>query len=106
MVRSVLKSCSKSIMNTAKINIKALTRDELQGKLVEQGLKKYRADQVFDWIYAHHAGSFEEMTNISRPEREALAARFVISMPNITHVEVSSDGTRKFLFSLEDNHTI
>jgi 23S rRNA (adenine2503-C2)-methyltransferase len=94
------------IMKTPAINIKSLSREELRSRLIEMGLKKYRADQILTWIYTHYALSFEDMTNIKKTERDALAAVFVIQAPKILRTEVSADGTRKFLFALKDKHTI
>jgi 23S rRNA (adenine2503-C2)-methyltransferase len=91
---------------TEKMNIEAFSREELQARLIAMGLKKYRADQVLTWIYTHHALSFDAMTNIAKPEREILASAFFISKPSIIRTEVSADSTRKFLFQLEDRHTI
>ncbi len=93
-------------MSTEKTNIKSLSRDEFSALLVDQGLKKFRADQVLSWIYAHYARSFDEMTNIAKPERTQLASSFYIRVPKIVRTETSHDGTRKFLFELEDKHTI
>ena len=93
-------------MTISKANIKLMTREDLQARLSELNLKKYRTDQIFKWIYTHHASSFEEMTNIAKPERQLLALHFFISIPKIIRAEASSDGTRKFLFQLEDNHTV
>lgn len=73
---------------------------------MELGLKKYRAGQALDWIYRHHATSFRGMTNISKPERELLDARFYIPELILQKTEISGDGTKKFLFGLEDGHTI
>jgi 23S rRNA (adenine2503-C2)-methyltransferase len=93
-------------MTAAKTNIKSLTREELQDRLLAMGLKKYRADQVFAWIYTRYALSFEDMTNIAKAERSLLASVFVIPSLKIARTEVSRDGTRKYLFELEDRHTI
>jgi len=93
-------------MAVQKINIKSLTRDELQASIVELGLKKYRADQLLTWIYTHHARTFDDMTNIAKTERGQLSSCFCISLPQIIRTEISSDGTRKFLFNLEDGHTV
>jgi 23S rRNA (adenine2503-C2)-methyltransferase len=87
-------------------NIKSLTRQDLQARLALLGLKRYRADQVLKWIYSYHASSFEEMTDIAKTERGLLASLFAISSPKIAGTEVSRDGTRKFLFELEDRHTV
>jgi 23S rRNA (adenine2503-C2)-methyltransferase len=92
--------------NSAKINVKSLSRDELRYRLVAMGLKKYRADQVFAWLYQQYALSFEDMTNIKKPERDLLASVFLLSRPRILKTEHSHDGTRKFLFALEDKHTV
>jgi 23S rRNA (adenine2503-C2)-methyltransferase len=93
-------------MESSNVNIKSMSREELQERLVEAGFKKYRADQILSWIYSRHASSFDEMTNIAKQERALLAETFFISAPKVVRTETSSDGTRKFLFALEDGHTI
>jgi 23S rRNA (adenine2503-C2)-methyltransferase len=93
-------------MISSKPNIKSFTPDELALRLVAMGLKKYRAAQVFEWIYRNHATTFEEMTNIAKTERGLLASAFTISFLSKLQEERSTDGTRKFLFGLEDTHTI
>lgn len=89
-----------------KISIRNLTFDELKTTLGSMGLKGYRAGQITSWIYQHYAVSFEEMTNIAKAERDRLAAAFSLTAPSLLRAERSSDGTRKFLFGLEDGHTI
>jgi 23S rRNA (adenine2503-C2)-methyltransferase len=93
-------------MNSPKINIKTMTREELQAKLLDMGLKKFRSGQILSWVYLHFARSFEEMTNIPKAERSILSAVFYISTPNIVRTQLSKDCTRKFLFTLEDGHAI
>ena len=93
-------------MISSKPNIKSFAPDELASRLVEMGLKKYRAAQVFGWIYQNRASSFEEMTNIAKAERSLLSDAFCITSPAVVRTELSKDGTRKFLFELEDRHTI
>ena len=93
-------------MSSQITNIKSLSLLELEARLTAMGLKKYRARQIFDWVYAKLARSFDEMTNIAKTERDLLASAFVITSLNPLTVESSSDGTRKFLFRLEDSHTI
>jgi 23S rRNA (adenine2503-C2)-methyltransferase len=94
------------IMGFSKINIKTLAPEELREILTKHALKKYRVEQIYTWLYAHHARSFEEMTNIAKAEREMLSQIFDISALGIIRTETSSDGTRKFLFQLVDGHTI
>jgi 23S rRNA (adenine2503-C2)-methyltransferase len=94
------------LMEITRQNIKMLIPDDLEGRIVGMGLKKYRAAQVFQWIYGRGAESFDEMTNIAKAERTLLADRFFISAIRVLKTEVSVDGTRKFLFELEDKHTL
>jgi 23S rRNA (adenine2503-C2)-methyltransferase len=93
-------------MISGKINIKSLSREELLAHIVDQGLKKFRVDQVLRWIYTHHARSFNDMTNIAKQERTKLASYFYISCPKIIKSQTSHDGTKKYLFELEDGHTV
>jgi 23S rRNA (adenine2503-C2)-methyltransferase len=93
-------------MTTTRTNLKSLTQDELQSRILALGLKKFRADQIRKWIYTNSVLSFDDMTNIAKPERNLLSTVFFISAPAIMRTEVSKDGTRKFLFQLEDGHTI
>jgi 23S rRNA (adenine2503-C2)-methyltransferase len=65
--------------------------------------KKFRTDQILDWIYNKHVFNFEEMTNISKEAREQLAENFTISSPEIVDIQKSKqDDTTKFLFKLND----
>jgi 23S rRNA (adenine2503-C2)-methyltransferase len=93
-------------MTAAKIPIKSLSLNELRERLSSMDLKEYRAGQIFSWIYQRHAVSFSEMTNIAKGERELLDSIFAITAPATLLVERSSDGTRKFLFELSDQHTV
>lgn len=93
-------------MTGTMFNIKALSPDELAAEFIRMGLRKYRAAQVFDWIYRKRAQSFGQMTNIAKPERALLENRFSIPEIAVVRRETSSDGTQKFLFGLEDGHTI
>jgi 23S rRNA (adenine2503-C2)-methyltransferase len=93
-------------MKSNRENIKLFLPANLEANIVGMGLKKYRATQILEWIYRKHAATFEEMTNIAKAERSMLAERFYISNPRVLTVERSLDTTRKFLFELEDRHTI
>lgn len=94
------------LMHTLQTNIKRYTLDELIQGLTNKGFRKFRATQIFEWIYKNHATTFSEMTNIAKAERELLQKVFVLSSPRLSRVEQSVDGTRKFLFELEDGHRI
>jgi 23S rRNA (adenine2503-C2)-methyltransferase len=70
------------------------------------GEKKFRAKQVWEWLWVKSAKSFDEMSNLSKPLRERLAAEFVIHPLLVDKTQVSTDGTIKSAFRLHDSHLI
>ena len=87
-------------------NLKGLTIEELQEFFLEIGEKKFRAKQVYEWIYKG-ALSFDEMTNLSKDLRDKLKENAYISNLDIEVVQQSkTDGTRKYLFGLGDGNAI
>jgi len=84
------------------VDIKDFCLDELVSFLGGLGKEGYRAKQIFKWIYQKGAVSFDEMTNLSKDFRGELAERSAIGVLEAERVEVSADGTKKFLFRLED----
>lgn len=92
-------------MDKGKPNIRRLTQEELTAYFDEMGEKPFRARQVWDWLWLHHAVGFEEMTNLSRELRGKLEAHFSFPAVKVDHVQRSTDGTMKSSFLLEDgNH--
>jgi 23S rRNA (adenine2503-C2)-methyltransferase len=89
-----------------KTDLKNLTLPALEQFLQGQGKERFRALQIFKWIYQQDADSFEEMTNISKELRTELAATAVISNLKPEMVEEGSDGTRKYLFTLSDGNAV
>jgi len=83
-----------------------LTRSELAREMESLGEKRFRADQIFNWIYFRGFTDFAEMTDISKPLRERLAERFRIGRPQIVTAQVSTDGTRKWLLRLADGNEV
>ncbi len=65
---------------------------------------KLRARQVFHWLYHRGVTDFDAMTDIAKPMRPWLAARFVIGRPEVVEAQHSSDGTRKWLLRTTDGH--
>ncbi len=84
------------------IDVKNLSLEELERFLLGVGKEKYRARQIFKWVYQKQATSFAEMTNLSKEFRLDLAVRAMISTLPPEVVEQSVDGTRKYLFRLAD----
>ena len=75
-----------------------LTLEELKDVAVELGLPKFAGKQMAEWIYGHHVGSIDEMTNISKANREKLAEQFEIGCAAPIDAQRSKDGTIKYLF--------
>lgn len=88
------------------IDVKNLSLEELESFLLGVGKEKYRARQIFKWVYQKQATSFAEMTNLSKEFRQDLAARAMISTLQPEVVELSVDGTRKYLFRLADGNCV
>ncbi|MGY3765204.1 23S rRNA (adenine(2503)-C(2))-methyltransferase RlmN [Vagococcus vulneris] len=89
-----------------KPSIYNLTQQELQEWLKQIGEKKFRAIQIWDWLYIKRVTKFDEMTNLSKATIQALQDEFVINPLNEMVVQESADGTVKYLFELEDKHMI
>lgn len=87
-------------------NIYGLTKKKLEEELVNIGEKSFRATQIFEWLYRKNAKSFDEMTNIKKESIDKLKEKFVIERLNLEKEQISSDGTRKYLFRLNDNNFI
>ncbi len=90
----------------AKPNIKALTLARLTETLKSWGVEGYRFDQLFRWLYHEDVASFEEMTNLSKALREKLAEHFSIGRMVPGTIQVSEDGTKKYLFELGDKESV
>lgn len=83
-----------------------LMKPQLAETLAGAGLAekeaRMRASQLWNWLYVHGATDFDRMTNIGKATRQLLADNFVIDRPEIVSEQVSSDGTRKWLFRFRD----
>jgi 23S rRNA (adenine2503-C2)-methyltransferase len=90
-------------MKHEKTNLKGLTLSELEQFVESLGEKKYRARQIFTWLYGKRARSFEEMSDISKKFRFMLSETATIENLELVTKQVSSlDETTKFLFKLSD----
>lgn len=87
-------------------NIKDYDLEELKKEFINMGEKPYRAEQVFKWLYETDVTSFDEMTNISIELREKLKENFSLCIYKIVKKQVSSDGTKKYLFDILDGNMI
>lgn len=89
-----------------KKDIRLLSKDDLVTAFLEKGEPKFRANQVWEWLWKKGAHSFEQMTNLSKPLREWLDTQFVIHFIVEDKVQRSNDGTIKTRFRLHDGHLI
>lgn len=87
-------------------NIYNYELSKLEALMLSLGQKKFRATQLFSWLYLKGATSFDEMTDISLSFREQLKEMFYISKPKISTVQKSYDGTIKLLLELDDHSKV
>src|SRR3569623_446375 len=83
-----------------------MTLDDAEAFAVSQGWAKFRGEQVWRWVHAHGARSFEEMSNLNRQTRARLAEVATIGTLTIAEVQTSSDGTRKLRLVTRDGQSI
>ena len=90
-----------------KQDIKSMELSELTDFVEALGEKPFRARQLYRWMHAKAAASFEEMTDLSQAFRERLseAAGYTV-LKTVKMLESGIDGTRKYLFGLEDGNVI
>ncbi|MHB8074376.1 dual-specificity RNA methyltransferase RlmN [Desulfosporosinus fructosivorans] len=89
-----------------KESIYGLTFDQLEAWLMTYGHKKFRASQVWDWLYRKRVTSFSEMTDVKPECLQLLAEHFIFQSLNEHFKQESEDGTIKFLFRLDDGNLI
>lgn len=82
------------------------TLDELGQYFESIGNKKFRATQIFEWLYRHRVSSFEEMSNLGNKMIDHLNENFAFEELKVKEVFKSKDGTEKYLFELFDGHLI
>ncbi len=87
-------------------DIRKEKQDSLISYFESRGEKKFRAKQVWQWLWEKSAKSFDEMSNLSKPIREQLKADFSIKPIQLHNSQLSSDGTIKSAFQLHDAHLI
>ncbi|MGD6965266.1 23S rRNA (adenine(2503)-C(2))-methyltransferase RlmN [Rossellomorea vietnamensis] len=89
-----------------KVSIYGLTIDQLTSWIVEKGEKKFRASQIWDWLYKKRVTSFSDMKNIGGQLTALLEENFHLGTLQQEIKQESKDGTIKFLFKLEDGNLI
>ena len=92
-------------MNAEK-NIRTLSLEELTDYFATIGEKKFRAKQVWEWLWKKQAQNFEEMTNLSKELRDTLHKNFILPAIRTSASQFSSDGTVKTRFKTFDGHAV
>lgn len=95
-------------MNAAsdKQNLLGMTRGELVAFMAKLGEKPFRARQLMGWLYRRNAGEFDQMTDLAKSFRERLQEVAQIRAPSIRRLQVSADGTRKWLLAMDGTQGI
>ncbi len=87
-------------------NLLTFTPAQLAGWVQTNGWPRYRTQQILRWLYAKRARTVEDMTDLSRADRTVLSERARIDRLACALVRTADDGTRKFLFSLDDGVSV
>jgi 23S rRNA (adenine2503-C2)-methyltransferase len=82
------------------------TLDELVATVNEKGLPSFSGKQIADWIYKKNISDINQITNLSKKARETLSSEYDIGQYPPSAVQVSSDGTKKYLYRLRSGHSI
>ena len=90
----------------SKIPFYDLNLEELEKAIVGLGKQKFRAQQLFRWIYGQRVTDFSQMTNLSKDFQKEMAESLDLSLPPLVTEKISKDGTRKFLFDVGDSQLV
>ena len=97
-------SSAASMTSKGTKNIRHLSLQELTEYFATIGEKKFRIQQVWDWIWQKNARSFDDMTNLSKELRQQLKDHFSFPALTIDATQHSSDGTVKTRFKTHEGH--
>ncbi len=89
-----------------KTDIRSLKLEELTALVVKQGEPSFRAKQIYDWLWAKRAVTFEDMSNLSKNLREWLETHYTINAVEIHEMQISKDKTIKCAMRLHDGYVV
>ena len=87
-------------------NLLGLTRAQMEAFFADLGEKKFRAQQVMKWIHFYGLEDFDEMTNLGKALRAKLKEVAVTEGPKEEYHHYSQDGTRKWVFRLDEKNCV
>lgn len=102
--RAIYYLCSMA--KAVKQNIRMLSLKDMEAYFEEMGEKKFRAKQVYEWLWLKQAQDIDAMTNISKEIRGKLKEDFTLPALTIDTTQYSSDGTVKSRFKTHDGHLV
>jgi 23S rRNA (adenine2503-C2)-methyltransferase len=92
--------------STAKKDIRKFSLEQLEEFFISKGDKKFRAKQVYEWLWNKSLKNFDEMSNISKETREMLKENFTINHIHVDLMQHSTDGTIKNAVKLFDDKIV
>ncbi len=87
-------------------NFYSFTLEALEAYLKQYGKEKFRAQQIFKWVYDQRVTDFDQMLNLSKDLRAELKKLITFDLPPVIKHLISVDGTQKFLFDVGDGNSI
>lgn len=87
-----------------KIKLLGKNLDELKRIVAEEGLPAFAARQIAQWLYVKKVRSIDEMTNLSKIARAKLSEKYEVGVIPYAGLQISSDGTKKYLFPVSCSH--
>ena len=87
-------------MESGKLRLLGMTPAELKTVVQELGMPAFTAKQIAQWLYVKHVAAIDEMTNLSKQNRERLAQQYEVGLMPPIDCQRSKDGTIKYLFPI------
>ena len=87
-----------------KIKLLGKNLDELKKLVTEEGLPGFTAKQIAQWLYVKKVRTIDEMTNLSKAARAALSQKYEVGVTPYAGLQISTDGTKKYLFPVKCTH--
>ncbi len=96
----------KTLTDCTKMKIKLIGKnlEELKRIVADEGLPGFTARQIAQWLYVKKVRSIDDMTNLSKVARARLSERYEVGVTPYAGLQISSDGTRKYLFPVKCSH--
>lgn len=97
---------ARAEVGSRRLDIRSLDEHHLEELVASLGLPRFRARQIYDWVWKRGVTSFDEMTNLPKALREQLAQVATLGGATEAARQVSSDGSRKYLVEFDDGTAV